>query len=490
MKCRFGTVSKRKPAAAEVWRDPKSAALVRAKARELGKRRGVSLSETELLREAIYQETRWCNFYNPTFCLWLYKTLADQMQEAGVVEEPQKVRILDPSSGWGDRLVAACALGAEAYHGFDPNEELQAGYDQIIARFAPSGSEYHVHPLPFEGEDAKVFVRPGAYHIVHTSPPYFDIEDYPGKGGKTAKDHPKYGEWLKTFYQPYLKQAWRGVAPGGCLAIYVEDVHVPLLKDTQNAVEGLGGKRGNVYGFRQDFDWPESGFKKSQGKVRTAAVWWKPAASAPKHSPLNAKKAASRNLVVDTLNMTHRLLNAGHISRCSDCPPAGLSSCLIGQAIEYAAKKLKPPTGRFDGKVVFVLKDRESASTADGRPIRDACERDYAEVAQKSGVEIHRALKPSGPPPDWQAKGTAGPNHQKLGRDDFYLGFLAWRLSCAALTGDHMRDFQQLKSEVSPFRVQVINQWGESSTDYVNPGAAEYAKMRAPLRVGFSDHGL
>lgn len=492
MKCRFGIVGKRKPSAIEVWESPKSSALVREKARELGRRRGVSLSETELLREALYQETRWCNFYNPAFCLWLYNTLAKKLKDAGLITSPKRVRILDPSSGWGDRLIAACALGAEAYHGFDPNEELQSGYNCIIRQFAPEPrSAYQVHDLPFEGKEAEVFVQP-SYHIVHTSPPFFDVEDYPGKGGKAAKDHPKYSGWLESFYKPYLRQAWRGVIPGGCLAIYIEDVHVPLLKNTQEIVEGLGGKRGEVYGFRQDFAWPESGFKSSKGKVRTAAVWWKPKSRegiSPPKSGLVAKKAASRNLVVDTLNLTHRLLKAGQIVRCKECPPEGLSACLIAQAIEYSAKKLK---GRFDGKIAFVLKDRDGVSknALSEKAINDPCDRDYAEVAKTAGAEIHRALKSTGPVPDWQSKGSAAPNHQKLGRDDFYLGFLAWRLQCPALTGDHMRDFQQLKSEVAPFRVQVINQWGETATDYVNPGAAEYAKMKAPLRISFADHGL
>ena len=159
-------------------------------------------------RELVYSSTRECNTFNVTFCLWLINTLVGP-----------RAKILDPSSGWGDRLIAALASDAELYNGFDPNKNLQKGYRQIV-KTLPHATKASVKCLPFE--EAKL--RNNFYDIAITSPPYFDLEKYGNDGGQSIVRNPTYTEWLNNFYSPYIMKMVHAVKSEGFIVIYIEDV--------------------------------------------------------------------------------------------------------------------------------------------------------------------------------------------------------------------------------------------------------------------------
>ena len=52
-----------------------------------------------------------------------------------IIEHFNSKKILDMSSGWGDRLVGAMACNIDCYHGFDPNSCLHPGYKKMIEFF-------------------------------------------------------------------------------------------------------------------------------------------------------------------------------------------------------------------------------------------------------------------------------------------------------------------------------------------------------------------
>jgi hypothetical protein len=87
-------------------------------------------------------------------------------------DDPEERRILDPSAGWGDRLLGTMAAGAE-YLGFDPNAALKQGHDATIARFG-NKRRHRVVVEPFEEAN----VEPGAFDMVLSSPPFFAYEHY------------------------------------------------------------------------------------------------------------------------------------------------------------------------------------------------------------------------------------------------------------------------------------------------------------------------
>jgi len=229
----------------------------------------------------------WCNFYNPAFALWLCRRLGRELGKP-----PDRLRILDPSAGWGDRALAACAYGAAAYHGYDPNQELQPSYKAIFKEFAPPGraADFWVAPQPFEQGDPDLAASPsrpgrqprggrladGTYDLVHTSPPFYDHEDYPAEGGAAARARPTYAEWWKEFFVPYLRAAWAGVRPGGFLVLYISDYpgpsgRVPLAADTCRHFRHLADCREHaVYGFAY-----RPAGARSPPRYRPAFVWKK-----------------------------------------------------------------------------------------------------------------------------------------------------------------------------------------------------------------------
>lgn len=200
----------------------------------------------EELRELIYSKTRECNTFNPAFAKWvLEKTVG------------RGAKVLDPSSGWGDRLIGALAAGAKSYDGFDPNPSLQVGYIRIVDDLGDGNHDaYHVTEAPFE--DAEV--EPGAYDIAFTSPPYFSYEEYvpPGAPGEEAQSigrYPAYEDWVAKMYRPYLENAYRGVRPGGWIVLYIEDTRVggvryPLQKLTRDVMAGLGAEPAGRFGLQ------------------------------------------------------------------------------------------------------------------------------------------------------------------------------------------------------------------------------------------------
>ena len=216
------------------------------------------------LREALYSMSKECNIFNPAFGLFVLRALSKELGKPG-----SELRIMDPSSGWGDRCIAACAIGASVYHGYDPNRNLQPGYEKLIQTLAPT-SEYRIQPIPFETAE----VNPGYYDIVLTSPPFFDLERYTGDGDAIAKKYPEYEAWKDSFYRPYIANAWKAIAPGGFLGLYVNNIYnAKLANDAQSIVMEFDGAPiyVDIYGFRQTVT--DNG--KISGKIRPLYVWRK-----------------------------------------------------------------------------------------------------------------------------------------------------------------------------------------------------------------------
>ena len=254
MKCRFGSQASPE----EVWCNQRDKVLSKAK-------KFKNMKPIVAEREALYTLTRECNIFNPAFGLFVLRKLAQKMSK-----KYRELRILDPSSGWGDRCIMACVLGAAVYHGYDPNKELQKGYSEIINAFQPKHTapgDYRVLPIPFEN----VEIEEGSYDIALTSPPFFDLEKYNAEGGETAKNLPKYKDWLAVFYKPYIETAWRGLAVGGFLALYVSDIYgAPLGQDAKRIVgEFPDSSEMMKFGFRQRVS------KKKPGRIRPMYLWQK-----------------------------------------------------------------------------------------------------------------------------------------------------------------------------------------------------------------------
>jgi hypothetical protein len=171
--------------------------------------------------------------------------------------------VLDPSCGWGDRLVGFYATKTtKVYCGCDPHpksyplyKEQCRAYEEWLGNPEPEIQEFEIagypaffsrgckqvfiingpfEDIPWEGVRDKlprgfdiVFTSPPRFDLVFTSPPYFEIEHY-AKGElkaelQTWSRYPKFSDWLDKFFYPLLRRCYGMLCEGGYMAINIAD---------------------------------------------------------------------------------------------------------------------------------------------------------------------------------------------------------------------------------------------------------------------------
>ena len=143
-------------------------------------------------------------------------------------------RVLDFSSGWGDRLSAALATSSVThYTGIDPNTNLHPGYQAQIEAYNRnvdgevfdwfgSFTPKSIRMIESPAEDADL--GNDTYDIVFTSPPYFDRERYSNSVNQSWKRYRTPDAWLSGFMYPVIKKVWDHLRPGGHLCINIADL--------------------------------------------------------------------------------------------------------------------------------------------------------------------------------------------------------------------------------------------------------------------------
>ena len=189
----------------EIWENPKR--LERDKNR-------IILNDISI-REKIWKLGYECNAFKATLAKSIYQFFNAK-------------RILDFSAGWGDRLLAAIAHKADRYLGYDPNQELQTGYQEIIALFSEKEeNKYEIISQPFE---SAILPEEETFDLVCTSPPYFDFEVYLPFQNRQADNqsitkYPKFNDWIIHFLLVSLRKAWDSLEINGNMVIHLSDVY-------------------------------------------------------------------------------------------------------------------------------------------------------------------------------------------------------------------------------------------------------------------------
>ena len=191
-------------------------------------------------------------------------------------------------------------------------------------------------------------------------------------------------------------------------------------------------------------------------------------------SPRRRKALESENIVVDTLNLAHWLRRRA--------PLKTVELCDIISAIDETAPTLRQ---KYSGRIIYVTKDRETYVEKEKAERVRAL---YQAASRRNGVYINVVEKLQTPevlPTD----SPATKPHAALGRDDFYLIMLAWKLNCSVLSRDRFRDLKDMKSgHLDKFHVYSYSPVKDlPDRDYVNPVAAEFARMRRPTTVDYAD---
>lgn len=158
-------------------------------------------------------------------CIALRKYIASQFRPSAakvIYEKFNSKKVLDFSSGWGDRLSAAMATDCvEEYVGIDPNVNLIDGYNKQIENF---GSNKNIKMIPKPAEEA-LLVLNYEPDLVFTSPPYFIIERYSKDSTQSWQRYKKIDSWLNNFLFPVIEKSWKLLSEGGHMAINISDVY-------------------------------------------------------------------------------------------------------------------------------------------------------------------------------------------------------------------------------------------------------------------------
>lgn len=126
--------------------------------------------------------------------------------------------VLDPSSGWGDRLIAAMACDVR-YVGVDPNYLLHPKYKEMIEFFMPPNKRKRYTMIEAKIQEAKLPNE--KFDLVFTSPPYFKIEQYSNNGRVSDSNE---DEWFNNFMIPMINKTYAKLKNGGHFILVINQL--------------------------------------------------------------------------------------------------------------------------------------------------------------------------------------------------------------------------------------------------------------------------
>lgn len=255
-------------------------------------------------RETVYGITKECNNLSPTYIIYILKDMISRMGKS-----PEEITYLDPSAGWGDRLIAAISLDLAMYYGVDPQINLQDRYKTIVERLAPrevdeEGNEYISSKFTVEKnyfEKEHFDDDEEAFSLAFTSPPYWDLELY-----EDAEVGLSYKEWLLKVYYPYLANMYRMVQVNGYVGLYVDNFSIKgvvynFAKHTAKIMRDLGAEYVTSIGI-----YASTSGTIYEDKVKYAYIWTKPTSINFNYSFGDDDSIIIEGLNMDTINMVSK----------------------------------------------------------------------------------------------------------------------------------------------------------------------------------------
>lgn len=149
-----------------------------------------------------------CTNFNISRVIYLIKYLFPDNYE--------QISWLDPSAGWGSRLLGAIALQIKKYRATDPNSCLEPIYKKMVKELS-NGGDYKVIKSGFESYNID-----DKYDLVFTSPPFFDFETYSNNDEQSIKLHTTEEAWTNNFLIPLISRSKEALKPNGYLVLYIE----------------------------------------------------------------------------------------------------------------------------------------------------------------------------------------------------------------------------------------------------------------------------
>ena len=156
--------------------------------------------------------------------------------------------VLDPTAGWGGRMLGAWALGID-YTGIDTNINMKTAYDSMIKMLD------NKTPAIFEKPNLQMIWQSALdvdfskldYDFVLTSPPYVNLEIY---------EHMEPWESDEKFYTEFFIPLWQkcidNIKPGGTICFNISpkmyddavSFGLPVCEDEEDLKQQLGQQTG------------------------------------------------------------------------------------------------------------------------------------------------------------------------------------------------------------------------------------------------------
>jgi hypothetical protein len=171
--------------------------------------------------DSIYTQTKTCTFF-PINVVY------------GFIKYFGAKSMLDISTGWGDRLIAAC-IADIVYYGADPNTCNIPYYTQMIELFGNKNKQKFT-TCGFENLEIT-----DTYDLIFTSPPFFDVEIYSESKDDSLVNYNTQELWYKNFLVVVSNKACGALEVGGHFAIYITPNYIySLKKDLTDTMKYIG----------------------------------------------------------------------------------------------------------------------------------------------------------------------------------------------------------------------------------------------------------
>lgn len=152
--------------------------------------------------------------------------------------------VLDPTAGWGGRMLGAWSLGID-YTGIDTNTEMCSAYSDMIDFLNKRGLVESKMDMIW-GSCLDVDFSKIKYDFVLTSPPYINMEVYEHMKAWSSDE-----TFYKTFFNPLFNKCISNIQPGGCVGfnispkMYKDAVKfgIPLCDEEEDLKQQLGQQK-------------------------------------------------------------------------------------------------------------------------------------------------------------------------------------------------------------------------------------------------------
>jgi hypothetical protein len=161
--------------------------------------------------------------------------------------------VLDPTAGWGGRMLAAHSLGI-AYTGIDTNIEMRAAYDSMIEFLNRPEEINDLFTIENTSPELKMIWQDCLsvdfgeieYDFVLTSPPYVNLEIYQHMVPWSTDD-----EFYLDFFIPLYHKCRQHIKPGGHIAFNISPkmydraraLGLPICCQEEDLLQQMGQKK-------------------------------------------------------------------------------------------------------------------------------------------------------------------------------------------------------------------------------------------------------